>query len=152
VAGLFKGLGGVHQLARVFFEMDAFDAHRIGLAVKTRDLKIAVFTKGFFILGDLVTLGQVRIEIVLPGKTGAGGDGAVQGQARADAVFKRLLIQNRERPRLARAHGADLAIGRGFVIDGTAAEEFCPRAEFRMYFKTYDRIEFHQTSLPEILW
>jgi hypothetical protein len=133
----------VDQLSCIFFQMDALDADRVRLTVISRDHEVPVFAQGFLVLGNLIALGEIRVEIILACKTAMGIDGAIEGKAGSDAVFNGPSVQHRKRPRLARAHGTDLVIRRRVVVYGAVAEKFCFRVELSVYFKTDDGLKIH---------
>ena len=56
------------EFTRILFQMNAFDPDGIGITVVSDDFEMTVFTKREFILRNLVSLGQIRIEVVFSGK------------------------------------------------------------------------------------
>jgi hypothetical protein len=105
----------VYQLSSVFLEMYPFYPYFFGLAVITNDLKMSVFTKGPFILGYLISLGEIRIKVVFSGEPGLTVYVAIEGKTRANGVFNGLFIEHGQRARLTGANRADLAVGRGVI-------------------------------------
>ena len=67
------------QLAGVLLQMYSLDPHCVRLAVIALDFKVAVLTKGLFILGDLISLREIRIKVILTGEAGECVNGAVKG-------------------------------------------------------------------------
>jgi hypothetical protein len=93
VLGFFHGIGRMDEFASVFFEVNPFDSDPIGLSVVSHDFDEPIFTKGPFVLGDLISFGEIGIEIVFSGKSSMGVNGAAQGQPGTDGVFHRLFVQ-----------------------------------------------------------
>ena len=60
------------------------------------DFHIAVPANGRVQLRNLVILGVIRIEIILPVKFAVTGDGTVGGQTHGHGVLYHLLIQHRQ--------------------------------------------------------
>ena len=116
-----RSRSAVDVLAGVLLEMHSPhpDPLRPGLRV---DQHVAVLAKGLLILADLVVLGEVWVEVVLPGEDAARRDVAVKGQPSEDGHLDRALVRHREGARLSRADGADLGVGWRAELGGTAAE------------------------------
>jgi hypothetical protein len=105
-------MGGMDQFACIFFQMNPFDSHRVGLTVIPHNFEGPVFAKWAFILRDLISFGQVRIEIIFSCKSGTPIDPAVEGQSGTDTVLNRLFVQDRKGTGLARADRADMTVRR----------------------------------------
>ena len=58
----------MQALAGIFFEMQASDSNPLAGSITAGNLKVTVLGDWLVILRDLVSLGQVRIEVVLAGK------------------------------------------------------------------------------------
>ena len=87
----------VHELGRVLLEVDAVDAHVAQMPAQAeRDV----------VLGDLVALGEVRIEVVLAVEDRARRDLAAQREAHHDPVGHGLGVGHRQRPGQAEADRA----------------------------------------------
>ena len=65
-----------------------------------------------FVLGDLIALGEVRIEIVLAGKSVLRADGTAQRQPGPDRHLHGLPIDDGKYARHPEADGASLGVGR----------------------------------------
>ena len=70
----------VDRLARIFLQMRASDADTLVVAVGILNIQFAVLDDRQFVLADLVTLGQVRIEVILARKHRALSNSSVYGQ------------------------------------------------------------------------
>jgi hypothetical protein len=112
----------VYQLSSVFLEMYPFYPYFFGLAVSTGDLKMAVFTKWAFVLGYLISLGEIRIKVVFSGEPGLTVYCAIEGKTRADRVFYSLFIEYWQRTRLTGANRANLTVGRGIINNPAITE------------------------------
>ena len=64
-------------------------------------------------LADLVTLRQIRVEVVLAGKDRFCGDLATNGETELDRAFDRAAVQYRQHARQGQVDGASLRVGRG---------------------------------------
>ena len=95
----------------IFLKMYTLYANLVGLPVITRYFKISVFTEWPFILGNLVSLGQIRIKIIFSGESGKPVYAAVKGKACFYCIFNCFFIKDRESARLACADRAYGAIG-----------------------------------------
>ncbi len=98
-------------LAGIFFQVHAPDAD-LALALRRFDLQPAVAAQRIFVLRDLITFGQVGIEIVLAREDVELFDGAVQRQPGHDRHLDRAAIDHRQHARHARADGAHVRVGR----------------------------------------
>lgn len=130
------GVGEVGGFGDVFFEVDAVEFD--GLAgvgdVFLRVLGVIVIvegdaaaeTEGEVHLGDLVVLGHVGVEVVLPVPDDGGRGGAAEEHAGEDGAFDGKFVENGESAGEAEAGGA--GVGVGFVGEGgfATAEHFGP--------------------------
>ena len=109
---LDPALPAVQQLARILFHMNAFQTDnavfRIALFPKTN---LAADGIGLVILGNLVSLGQIRIEIMFAIELGEPGDLALQSQPRKDRQTQHLGIEHRQNPGKPQGHRPGLRVG-----------------------------------------
>ena len=137
------GWGGiVNQLAGIFLHVDAGDADAFGTAVHI-DVQVALDGDGQFVLGYLVSLGQVGIEVVFAGKPAVRRNGAVGGQGHAQGVVHDLAVEYRQHPGHAQADRADMGVGGGAELGGAAAEDFGGGFQLGMDFQSDDGFELH---------
>jgi len=115
----------MHELARVFFQVDPLNAYPIGSAVIACDLQKTVFAERSFILGNLVALGEIRIKIVFARKPGRPVDPAIKGKPCLNGIFHGLFIKDRQGPGLTCAYRACPVVGRGVITYAASAKEFC---------------------------
>ncbi len=116
------------ELARVFFQMDAADAHAALTVVERPALPeghwdgvsiVEGYGKGAaagqrgLVLGNLKALGQIGIEVVLAGEQAVLGNGGAQGQGDAQGQIDGVLIDDGQRTGHAHAHLAHGAVGLG---------------------------------------
>ena len=134
------------QFARVFFQVDPFDSHRVRSSVIAGDLQKAILAKGSFVLRNLVALGQIRVKVVLARKARMPVDHAAESKACLDRELHGLLVEHGKRAGLAGAHRADAAVGRSLVIYRTGAEELGLSLQLHVRFKTDDDIEVYQVQ------
>ena len=111
----------VHQLACVLLQVDPVDADHLVLPVHP-DVHMAVQTHGTWHLGDLVRLGQIRVEIVLSVEFAVLVDLAVHGIACLDDVFHRLPVQNGQGTGQSGAYRTAAGIGLAAEFRRTGAE------------------------------
>jgi hypothetical protein len=91
----------------------------VGIAL---DLEVPADADRQVVLADLVVLGHVRIEVVLPVEQRLRSDLAVQGEADAGDVLDRLLVRDREGSGQAQAHRAHARVRRGPELVAASAE------------------------------
>ena len=82
------------QLARVLFQMRAFDIDLPLLAIRARHPHVPVIGDRFIILRNLISLGQVRIIIIFPVELDDGIDLTIQGDGDLQGILQRHLVQN----------------------------------------------------------
>ncbi len=101
----------MQRLAGVLFKMKTGDADALFAAVVI-DLDPTAGGEGQFELRNLVALGEVGIEIILPGKTGMLVNGAVESECGAHTQFHGTLIEDGKSARKAEANRAGICVGR----------------------------------------
>ena len=135
------------QFRYVFFLVDALDADP-GIMVIQADVEVAVQGQREIILGDLISLHQVWIGIVLAVELGVFGDVAIQSQTGHDGVFYGLAVYHRQGARQPQTHGAyALICGGVLVIGATRAKHLAFGLELNMYLQTDDCFVFHIWAL-----
>jgi len=132
---------GVDRPARVIFKVNAPDADGPLFLALAGDRHASPGGEGQIELGDLITLGQVRIKIVLAGKERNRIDPAAGGQGEPGGRRKHLLVQHRQRTRQAHADRADLAVGLRTELDAAAAKDFTPGLQLDMHLKSDDHLK-----------
>jgi hypothetical protein len=132
----------VEEFAGVFFHVNTDEPDPSLLAVHL-DLHVPVRGQGEFILGNLVTLGKVRVKVIFPGELAVGGNLAVRGQRGAHRKFNDLLIEDRKTSGEPGANRAGVSIGLGSEESGTTAEDLTSGQKLGVNFQADDRFIFH---------
>ena len=102
----------------VFLQMDIMNIHRQDPAFK-RDIHVAVDTDRHGELGQLVTLRQIRIEVILTVKQHVFRNPAVQHHGHLDGILDTLLVGGRHRAREGQVNRVDIRVGQlGIGIAG----------------------------------
>ncbi len=141
--GLFGGVreAFVKIFRGIFFQVKTGDADAL-FGATDFNFQPAVGSERQFVLRDLIALGEVRVEVVFPGKTRAFLNRAIQGERGAHGHFHSALVQYGESSRQAEAHWADVGIRRVAKAGGAAAEDFRLGQELDVDFQTDDRLIF----------
>jgi hypothetical protein len=116
------GKGFMQRFAGIFFEVGSSNPHRAARAVFQRDLEFAGAHHRAFELADLVTLGQVRIEVVLTIEDRDRVDCRADRDAECHGHAHSFAIQHGQRARQREVHRAGLAVG-GRAERGAGARE-----------------------------
>jgi hypothetical protein len=77
-----------------------------------------------FELGDLITLREIGIEVILSCERGAVRNATAQGKAEAEDEFNQIPVQDRQGPGHPEAYGAHVAVGLVPERGGAAAKRF----------------------------
>ena len=121
------------RFARILFEMHAGDMNLLQVTFRRFDFEIAIDTnRGLPILANLITLWQVRVEVVLPVENRAAGNGAAERQGCPQDMLYGFLVKHRKRTREAQTNGA--AAGVWLAAKGilTPAEHLAVSQQLRM--------------------
>lgn len=113
------------QLACIFFHVNPGDPKLPMPTTKLHrkvQIDMTLLGNGDVKLRNLVPLGEVRVEILLAIKLGRHRDLAVECEPQLHGALDHLLVENRQRPRVAHAGGADGAVGLGAVAVRAGAE------------------------------
>ena len=137
----------VQRLARVFFQMRAHQPYGALFAIQKK-LHLAALDHRNFELADLVTLGQIRVKIVLACKYAARRDMRTDRQPELDRTFHRATVHHRQGPRQGQVHRAGLRVGFGTECGRGAAEDLGMGGELGVGFEAdYDLVTLHQRRL-----
>ena len=96
---------------------------------------------GCSVLRDLIALGKIRIEIVLPREDRMGVHLAAERERCPNRQLHGPAVEHRERARQAETHGTQLRVGLGAEPGAAAAEDLGGRQELRMDLQADDRLE-----------
>ena len=121
--------------------MKAGNADALG-AVGRGDIDIPVLGESLVELGDLVTLWQIGIEVVLAGEDGTLADLAVEGERGQRGELDGALVEDGQGSGQAEANGADVGVGRGAEAVGAAAECLGLGEELDVDFESDDGFVF----------
>src|SRR6185369_861913 len=123
----------VHQLAGILFHVDSGDTDTFPDSFDL-DVQMPVLADREFVLADLVSFGEIRVEVVLPGEDRAGGNSAMGGQTGLDCKLHDLLVQYRQGARQAETDRAGLRVGGGAELRRAAAEDLGAGFQLDVYF------------------
>jgi len=132
----------VDELARILLHVRPGDADGFFSAVHL-NLNFAVFGNRQFELRNLISLGQVGIEVIFSGKLIALVDSEIAGQRQLDGVMDNLPVQHGQGPGHAETDRAGMGIGRRAECGGAAAENFTLSLHLGMDFQADYSFKFH---------
>ena len=121
----------MQALTRIFFEVNARDANFLLLGAGL-DSDKAMLGQRLVILRNLVTLGQIRIEVVLAREDRKRLNVAAERERRLDRVIDRGAVEDRQRARHAEAHGAHVRVRRRTERGAAAAEDLRAGLQLRV--------------------
>ena len=102
------------------------------------DRELALLVERELELTDLVTLGQIRIEVILPCEPARRPHVAAERESGHHRHVDRCAVRDRERAREPETDGAGLGVRRRAVFGRAAAEELRPGAELSVDFEADD--------------
>src|SRR5216683_5981983 len=111
--------------------------------------------KWLLVLRDLIPLRQIRVKIVLPGKTAHTRDLPLHGQTRADGELYRLAIEHWQHPWHAETNRARLLIRIGLKHRGAGAKQLRFSQQLRVYLEADNTLVFHvglSSSYNKTVW
>src|SRR5258705_11343185 len=99
------------QLAGIFFQMGAADANVLGISValfrRDFNIDVAIDRQRSVVLADLITFGQIGIEVALTGELVNRWDFAVERQPNHNAEENSLLVNNGQRTGQPQSNGVN---------------------------------------------
>ncbi len=128
------------RFSRILLEVDPGDPDLLLPPLRLDD-EAAARGQGATVLGDLIPLGQVGVEVVLPGKEALSLDPAGERQCGFDRKSHRFLVQHGEGTRHSEADRADVRVGFRAEVGGAAAEDLRRRLELAVDLEADDRLE-----------
>jgi hypothetical protein len=132
----------MEEFACVLLHMNADEADPLLLAIDL-DFHISLRCQGEFVLGDLVSLGKIRVEIVFSGELAVRCNSTVGGQSGAYRILYHFLVEDRETPREAGTHRAGVSVRLCPEEGGTPAKNLALGQKLGMNFKADYRFIFH---------
>ena len=109
----------------------------------------AMLAKRTVELGNLISLGQIRVEIVLSCKNRRLVDLAPKRNRSLHGHRDSLPVNNRKGSRESEAYRTGICIRRGPELGAAATEQFAAREQLCVYFKTNYRFKFHKSIIEQ---
>jgi hypothetical protein len=122
--------------------VNADDADAFFLAIAL-DVNVPIRGQGKLILGDLVSLGEVGVEIVFSGKLTVRGNPAVSGQGSSQGILQDRPVENWQASGKACTHRAGKGIGLVTKEGRAVAEDLALGQELGMNLQTDDGFIIH---------
>ena len=144
-----RALGVVVDLRGVLLQVDVVDADELG-SVGRLDRDAAADAEGIAVLGDLVVLGHVGVEVVLPVEGGVAVDLAAEHEAAHDGELHGLLVRDGQGAGVAQAHGAHVGVGFAAGLQQAAAEHLRLCLELDVRLQPDGVFEFHVRSRSRV--
>jgi len=138
----------VHQPGRILLKVHAPDPKAFGGALHLY-LKISIRTEGQVVLTDLVSLGKVRIVIVLAVELAECRYGAIEGHASEQSGLHGDAVHHRQHARHAQADWAGMRVGccGGQLVHATT-EHLGSRQDFGMNLHANGGLILHGSPHP----
>ena len=144
--GAWKGV--VDGLAGILLEVRAGDVHHLFLPIAERDRHRAAADNRAIELTCLVTLWQIRIEVVLACELGFFRDFGVDRETEAQRHVQGVAVEDREGAGQTQIERAGLRIGRSSECRRAAREDLRCGRELGMNFQADHRFPRHQSVPP----
>ena len=144
----------VDQLSGVLLDLDPVDPdgafHRLAVRPGIQpDVDRPRFRQRKLVLRDLVALGKVRIEVVLPLEDRLLVDLAVEREPREDRQFHRSPVGHRKRPGQPVTDRTQMGVRRRTELVRAPAEQFRPGVELDVHLQPDDGLEGIGHRVPE---
>src|ERR1700691_2192131 len=105
--------------------MDSRESYSARVAILgRRQVDIATFADGSFVLTNLVALRQVWIEVAFAIENRVGRDSTMRREPGSNSQFDDATVQDRQDTRHAHTYRADVLIGSGAELRRASAENF----------------------------
>ena len=127
----------MNQLSCILLHVNLMDTNFLGTSF-CLDFHIAVPANGRVQLRNLVILGVIRIEIILPVKFAVTGDGTIGGQTHGHSVLYHFLIQHRQGTGHTGTHRTGMGVGRSSKCGAAGAENLGFSGQLYMDLQTDD--------------
>jgi len=135
----------VQRFAGILFQVRARDADNLLLTIDF-DLERALLHHRQLVLRNLVTLGQVGIEIILAREHRARADRAPIAKPSLVAMRAASRFITGSTPGNARSTAHAWVFGSGAVLRGRSGEQLTLGEQLHVHFQTDNRFPFHQTN------
>lgn len=133
----------MQALAGVFFQVRAGNADTLDGAVFQGDVQVALADNRQLHLADLVTLGQVRVEVVLAGEHVVLADLGVDRQAEHAGHAHGFFVQHRQHAGHAQVDQAGLGVRLGAKGGGATGENLRLGGELGMNLQPDNNFPLH---------
>ncbi len=127
----------VQRFARVFFQMRTHQANGF-LFIAHKERHLATLHHRNFKLADLITLGQIGVEIIFARKNTLLCNVRAHRQAQFNGALYRTFVHHGQRARQGQIDRTSLRVGLCTKRCGSAAENFALRRKLGMCFKAND--------------
>ena len=101
----------MNGLARILLEVCTGNADAFFVALVVTDKQFTMLDNGQVVLADLVSLGQIRVEVILSRKYRAWRHCSVHSEPEFSGHANHFLVQDRQNARVAQVDQAGLGIG-----------------------------------------
>jgi hypothetical protein len=138
----------VQALAGILLQVRPGNPDALARPVVQFDVEMPLRDDRQLVLRDLVTLGKVRVEVVLAGEHRARRDARVDRQPEHHGLGHDRAVQHRKHARQAQVHRAGLAVGFRTVGGGGTREDFRDGIELGMHLQPDHGFPFHAFPPP----
>src|SRR3546814_12210624 len=132
----------MHALPRVLFHVNMVNPQLSAAPFLCYDRNVSFITDRRCILCDLVTLWQVRIEIILPGKMGLITNFTMGCQPHFYCIGKHVTVKNRQSSGMSERYRADLCIRRAAKSRRVRSKRLACCCQLWMYVQAYEDLIF----------
>ena len=131
----------MHELPRVLFDVDARDPNVVIRApVIAAGAKETSCGNRLLVLRDLIALGQIRIEVILPREDRRLVDRAAESQRGTRCEVDGAAVENGQRARQPEANGTDVRVGRRAERGAAGTKDFRRGQELGVNLEADDRL------------
>src|SRR3546814_898171 len=143
----------MHALPRVLFHVNMVNPQLSAAPFLCYDRNVSFITDRRCILCDLVTLWQVRIEIILPGKMGLITNFTMGCQPHFYCIGKHVTVKNRQSSGMSERYRADLCIRRPAKSRRVRRKRLAFCCQLCMYFQAHYGLIFiiHSSYTSQIV-
>ncbi len=141
----------MERLAGVLLQVGPRHADGLDRPVVQDDLDLALAHDGQLVLADLVALGEIRVEVILPGEDRALSDMGRDRTAEAHGKDHRLAVEHRQDTGQPQVNGAGLGIGFGPEGGRCPGEDLGLSSKLGVDLQPDDGFPLHD-SLPGGRW
>ena len=136
----------MQRLAGVFFQVRTRDTDTLLCAIVEHDVHVTLANHRQLVLADLVTLGQIRIEVVLAREHRTRRDLGIDGQPEFHRHAHGFAVEHRQHARIGEIDEIRLRIGPLAVGRGGSREDLRLRRELRVDLEADDGFPAHHST------